>query len=70
MREFRSEKGESLADLVYRVYGRVDGIIQIVWEDNPELCFLPSVLPFGTKVKFRDGLDRQEEKSELISLWE
>ncbi len=67
---YRSEEGETLADIAYKFYGKTFGAIEIIMQANERLSYLPTVLPLGTLIEIDIERKIDSVVSEALDLWE
>ncbi|GAB5098702.1 tail protein X [Caballeronia sp. HLA56] len=65
----RSQQGDTVDLLCWRVYGRTDGTAEAVFEANPGLADLGLVLPLGTSVEMPE-LGKVVNTAPLLQLFD
>lgn len=63
-----AHQGDTLDRLCHRHYGRTEGIVERVYQQNPGLCELGPVLPIGTAVTLPD-MDTTPQRAR-VQLWD
>lgn len=66
--KIRTQQGETIDAICWRVYGRTTGITEKVLLVNPGLSDFGSVLPVGLLIDMPDVIDDPVKK--LIQLWD
>lgn len=69
-REIRSRQGDSIDALCWRIYGRTEGVVELVLEANPGLANLGVILPENTFVFCPVASVRQPAGDTTLKLWD
>jgi phage tail protein X len=69
MDTLRTVQGDTVDAVVWRHYGRTDGLVERVLDANPGLADLGPVLPNGTLINLPAAAP-QAEQSQMVNLWD
>ncbi len=69
MATVRTQQGETVDDLVWRAFGRTAGLVELVYELNPGLADLGTILPSGITVTLPER-PAQKPTAPLLQLWD
>jgi len=69
MTTIQSRNGDMLDAVVHRFYGRTDGTIEFVLEENPSLAQSGPVLTTGQKIHAPPLPPTAAEEQQTIKLW-
>lgn len=67
--DVRSQQGDTVDAICYRVYGRTAGLTEDVYAANHGLADLGPILPAGTLVHLPDPADATHPHTDMIQLW-
>lgn len=65
---YSSKDGETLDYIVWRHYGKTDGILEQVLTQNRHLASFGPILPAGVKITLPDII--QDTKKQKIKMWQ
>lgn len=63
-----ARQNETVDEIAYRLFGRTQGIVEAIYQNNPKLCQLPAKLPLGTQLTIPDEVPQSEQKQ--VKLWD
>lgn len=63
-----ARQNETVDEIAYRLFGRTNGLVELIYQSNPKLCQLPAKLPLGTQITIPDVVPQAEQKQ--VKLWD